>query len=150
MIGVVHAPALGDTYTAIAGSGARLNGTALLVGSESSPKTDMRVSCPTSWAKALRDAGIDFDFQPKIPSLALRIVLVASGVYTAGFAGRDSHDWDLAAADLILQEAGGVLADLDGLPLRYNKVEPKHGTLTATPRALQPSFREALARTRFG
>ena len=152
---VVHAPALAETYTAIAGGGAWLNGQPLHVTDRDGPDADapareVQITCPDNLTKAMRAAGLDYDFKPKIASLALRVVMVASGVYDAGFTTRDSHDWDLAAADLVLQEAGGLLADLDGAPLVYNKKEPSHGCLTATPRRLQPRYREALARTRFG
>ena len=150
VMAVVHAPALRETYTAIAGGGASLNGVKLEVQPQPRTRTDMQVTCPNNVAKAMRDAGIEFDFQPKIASLALRVVMVASGVYSAGFTARDSHDWDLAAADLVLQEAGGLLADLNGAPLIYNKPDPSHGVLTATSLGLRSSFRDALARTPFG
>ena len=32
-----------------------------------------------------------------------------------------SHDWDLAAADLLVHEAGGVMTDFAGKPLSYNR-----------------------------
>ena len=148
VIGVVHAPALGETYSAFAGGGATLNGRPLRVPSDR--RADLPVTCPNNLADALRRTGAHYDFRPKIASLALRVVMVASGVYAGGFTTRDSHDWDLAAADIILQEAGGLLADRDGVPLAYNKAEPSHGALTATPVAMQASFREALARTPYG
>lgn len=149
-MGVVHAPALEQTYTAFVGGGAWLNGAPLRVDQDGRPRGTMQVTCPNNLAQALREKGLEFDFKPKIASLALRVVMVASGVYDAGFTARDSHDWDLAAADLVLQEAGGLLADRNGAPLVYNKADPSHGTLTATARALQPEFREALARTPYG
>ncbi len=148
--GVVHAPALGETYAAFAGGGATLNGAPLAMAPALGTHPDMRVTCPNNMAAALREAGVAFEFVPRIASLALRVVLVASGHYAAGFTGRDAHDWDLAAADLVLEEAGGLLADHDGTPLTYNKADPTHGALTATARALQPAFRAALARTPFG
>jgi NADH-quinone oxidoreductase subunit B len=43
-----------------------------------------------------------------IPSLAYRLAMVAEGSLDASFVKPNSHDWDLAAADLILGEAGGV------------------------------------------
>ncbi|MFX4404394.1 inositol monophosphatase family protein, partial [Acinetobacter baumannii] len=46
---------------------------------------------------------------PKIHSLALRFAKVAAGEIDAGFAGGRSHDWDLAAADLLVHEAGASL-----------------------------------------
>ena len=150
IVAVLEAPALGETYTATDGGGAFLNGRPLHVPDKDAPARDMQITCPDNLSKAMRAAGIEYDFKPKIASLALRVAMVASGVYDAGFTTRDSHDWDLAAADLVLQEAGGLLADLDGAPLIYNKREPSHGALTATPRRLQPRYREALARTKFG
>ena len=148
--GVVHAPALGETYAAAAGHGATLNGRPLPIRNEAKVRPDMRITCPKVLAGALADAGIDLAFQPKIASLALRIAKVASGVYDAGFTTRNSHDWDLAAADMVLTEAGGILADLSGAPVRYNRPEPVHGVLTAAPRALRAELREALGRTRYG
>ena len=51
---------------------------------------------------------------PRIGSLALRLARVAHGAVDIAFAGGNSHDWDLAAADLLVHEAGGLLTDLDG------------------------------------
>ena len=149
VLSVVHAPALGHTYTAAAGAGAWLNGAPLHVDAAPAPHSDMAVTCPGNLSTALRAVGVEFDYRPKIASLALRIVMVASGVYSAGFTARDCHDWDIAAADLVLQEAGGLLAGLDGRPLLYNQREPVHGVLTASPSAMQPELRDALARTPF-
>ena len=68
---------------------------------------------------------------PKIFSLALRLVRVAQGQLEAALAGPNSHDWDLAAADLLVHEAGGMLTSLDGKPLIYNKPNPVHDVLVA-------------------
>ena len=150
IMGIVHAPALAETYCAMAGHGATLNGVSLVVSPDIALRPEMRITCPGNLARALGAAGISLAFQPKIASLALRVVKVAAGTYDAGFATSNSHDWDLAAADLVLTEAGGILAGLDGDPLVYNKPRPVHGVLTATPRALQPAFLGAIALTPFG
>ena len=42
---------------------------------------------------------------------AYRIAMVAHGRLDASFVKPNSHDWDPAAADLILEEAGGRLPD---------------------------------------
>ena len=47
------------------------------------------------------------------------------------FASNGSHDWDLAAADLLVHEAGGVLTDLSGRPLSFNRAHLTHGALVA-------------------
>jgi len=145
---VVHAPANSETFTAHAGRGALLNGISLSIPHCDELRPDLRVSAPASAVQDIRNAGVDFDFRPKIPSLALRIAGVASGAYDCCLATRNSNDWDLAAADLVLQEAGGLLAGADGLSLIYNRIETRHGILTATARALQPKFLEAVERAK--
>lgn len=64
-------------------------------------------------------------------SIALRLAWVAEGIRHAAFTLRPKNDWDLAAAGLILQEAGGRLTNHEGQPLVYNKPEPVHQTLLA-------------------
>src|SRR6185295_15003351 len=69
--------------------------------------------------------------QPKIHSLALRFARVAQGELDAAIASDGSHDWDLAAADLLVHEAGGALTDFAGRPLTYNGPEATYGALIA-------------------
>ncbi len=133
LIGVVHAPALGETYVAVRGAGARLNDNAIEVSKLVALGATARVAAPVLLAERLREAGLQFALQPKIPSLALRIANVASGALDAGFASENAHDWDIAAADLILHEAGGRLASLDGCAIVYNRGDTRHGLLTAAP-----------------
>ncbi|MFZ0507694.1 MAG: 3'(2'),5'-bisphosphate nucleotidase CysQ [Methylocella sp.] len=133
LIGVVHAPALGETYVAVRGAGARLNDKAIEVSKLAALGAGARVAAPAFLAERLREAGLQFALQPKIPSLALRIANVASGALDAGFASENARDWDIAAADLILHEAGGRLASLDGCAIVYNRGDTRHGLLTAAP-----------------
>ncbi len=132
-LGIVHAPALGETYIAVKGAGARLNDKAIRVSALAAIRAGAKITAPKFLAERLRQAGLDFDLQPRIPSLALRIVNVASGVLDAGFASQNARDWDIAAADLILGEAGGRLATLDGSEIVYNRPDTYHGPLTAAP-----------------
>src|SRR5262249_19133563 len=53
------------------------------------------------------------------------------GVLDVAFAGDNSHDWDLAAADLLVHEAGGALTTTAGKALTYNSSELVHGALLA-------------------
>jgi myo-inositol-1(or 4)-monophosphatase len=71
---------------------------------------------------------------PRVHSLALRLARVAHNELDAAVAGGNGHDWDLAAADLLVHEAGGMLTALDGRMLVYNKPEPIHGVLIAAGR----------------
>jgi myo-inositol-1(or 4)-monophosphatase len=71
---------------------------------------------------------------PRIHSLALRLARVAQSEIDAAVAGGSGHDWDLAAADLLVHEAGGMLTALDGSALVYNRPAPVHGILVAAGR----------------
>jgi len=72
---------------------------------------------------------------PRIHSLALRLSRVAQGAIDAAFAANNAHDWDLAAADLLVHEAGGALTDIDGEQLAYNCPQPVHALLVAASRS---------------
>lgn len=148
VVGIVHAPALGETYLAVAGQGARLNDKPIAVSSRTHMDKDARIAAPLPLAEQLRQAGLPFTLEPKIPSLAVRIAKVASGILDAGFATENANDWDIAAADLVLHEAGGRLASLEGLPLLYNRPETRHGLLTAAPERIHAEVNAAARRAR--
>jgi myo-inositol-1(or 4)-monophosphatase len=131
VIGIVHAPALGESYVAVKNAGARLNGRKIRVSGRTRLDAAARVASPFAIAQELRDAGIEFGLLPKIPSLALRIAKVAAGALDAALVSANSYDWDIAAADIILQEAGGRLQSLDGAQNQYNRVGTRHGELAA-------------------
>jgi myo-inositol-1(or 4)-monophosphatase len=66
--------------------------------------------------------------------MAYRIALVACGDWHGALALSGKSDWDLAAADLIALEAGGLITDLDGAKLRYNEAETcKQGVVCGAP-----------------
>jgi myo-inositol-1(or 4)-monophosphatase len=85
--------------------------------------------------RGLSELGLNVILEPRVPSLALRIARVAQGRYDAAFASSNSHDWDLAAADLLVHEAGGAVTTLAGQRLIYNTHEPVHGAVIAAGRA---------------
>lgn len=150
LIGIVHAPALGETYVAIKGEGARLNGRTIAVSKLDAMGAGAKVAAPVFLAERLHQVGLQFDLQPKIPSLAMRIANVASGALDAGFASANSHDWDIAAADLILHEAGGRLASLDGCAIVYNLRDTRHGLLTAAPAQIHAEVNAAARQAMIG
>jgi myo-inositol-1(or 4)-monophosphatase len=92
-------------------------------------------------------AGIAIEAVPKIHSLALRIARVATGELDAALATAASCDWDLAAADLLVHEAGAVLTTFDGHTLVYNRSEIRHGELVAAGQELHAPLLAALKGT---
>jgi myo-inositol-1(or 4)-monophosphatase len=141
VLGVVHAPALGLTYTARVGKGAHRNGE-IIRASALSSLVGARIAGPKPMLDALAHQA-EIAPQPKVPSLALRLARIADGQIDGGLISPDARDWDLAAADLILREAGGRMTDLDGRDLRYNRAHPVHASLAAAGLDLHGPLRTA-------
>ncbi|MGD9846426.1 MAG: 3'(2'),5'-bisphosphate nucleotidase CysQ [Variibacter sp.] len=127
----LFAPAEDNLFLATAGGGATLNGRRLRAKGES--LEGARTAGPKPRLDALAAFGITP--LPKVHSLALRIARVAQGTVDVGIAGPNSHDWDLAAADLIVHESGGRLTAFDGAAPTYNRPNPMHGALVAASNA---------------
>lgn len=136
-LGVIHAPALEWTFTAAAGGGAWLNGAAIRVSARAALQ-GARLVAPRGLAEQFARSNYRFDMQARAPSLALRLADIAAGRQDLAIASADSRDWDIAAADVILTEAGGVLSELEGVPLRYNRAALRRDMLVAAPRAIFP------------
>jgi 3'(2'), 5'-bisphosphate nucleotidase len=149
VLGVVHAPALNVTYAAARGLGAtkrqgrqpaepihvadyraaddRMGGLKAVVS---------RSHAGSETEAMLRQLGSTFG---SIESLSigssLKLCLVADG--TAHLYPRlgPTMEWDIAAAQCVVEEAGGSVTDLEGRPLRYNKpsLESPHFLVRGEP-----------------
>jgi myo-inositol-1(or 4)-monophosphatase len=85
-------------------------------------------------ADALPRVDSDLVLVEKPNSIALRIAMVAAGEADLVASIRWGHEWDIAAAALIAQEAGATVTDARGAPLRYNSTEGGAlGVLAAAP-----------------
>ncbi len=143
VLGIVHGPALDTLYEARAGGGALANGVPIGVSAQGL-LAQAGVSGPQPMIDAAMRRVGGMTALPKIPSLALRLARVAAGDVDVALVSRNARDWDLAAADLILREAGGVITDLQGRDPRYNATEPVHSELVAASSVLHPQLIEAM------
>ncbi len=122
-------PALDCAYTAYLGGGSKKDGRSLTIDGGSAIS---RVAGPRRWlSDAAQLTGLTLEIVPFIPSLAYRIAMVADGSLDAALAKGGAYDWDIAAADLIVSEAGGRVSDDNGEKIRYNEDHPQHGLLVA-------------------
>jgi myo-inositol-1(or 4)-monophosphatase len=142
--GVLVAPALGETFTAALDGVALKNGFPISV---RDPSDAVAIAAP---AEAFRRLQPDYLARARrvehIPSLAYRLAMIADGRIDATLVYPHSHDWDLAAAELILERAGGRLSSLDGHVLGYNRTAVSHPALCAAHEtALQGLTRAAQA-----
>lgn len=144
VLGVVHAPALDTLYEASLGAGARRNGQPVHVSNRASIE-GARVAGPKALLDSLERASSQgFERLPRVPSLALRIARVAEGSIDLTLVSTNACDWDIAASDVILAEAGGRLSSLAGALPAYNRADPVHGELLAASGGLHRRAAEVM------
>jgi 3'(2'), 5'-bisphosphate nucleotidase len=135
ILGVVYGPAIDVLYFAARGAGAwkasgevvsqikaarAVNGSVRMVVSRSHRSSEDKPS---------RSPGIMENWEVIAMGSSLKFCLIAEGSADVYTRTGPTMEWDTAAAHLILQEAGGMVTDLDGNSLHYNK-----------PVLLNPSF----------
>jgi myo-inositol-1(or 4)-monophosphatase len=139
--GVVFNPAAEENFTAERGQGALLNGAPIHVGR----RTEI-AGCRLLGNKQLF-AGWPPIHVENFSSIAYRVALVAAGRFDAMISLTTKRDWDMAAADIILCEAGGELVGADGHPLTYNGALALQGaTIGAGPDLIGPLLAELAAK----
>jgi len=133
VLAAVFAPASDEFFFAARGQGAVRN--QVPVFATSGDELDFsRVAGPKPLVERLSRSADEIILHPRIGSLALRLCRVAQGKLDAAFAGGQSRDWDLAAANLIVREANGNMTALSGDAILYNRREVAHGVLVAAGR----------------
>jgi myo-inositol-1(or 4)-monophosphatase len=133
VLAAVFAPASDEFFFAGRGQGATRNG--MSVRATAGTALDFaRVAGPKPLVERLNRSSGEISLHPRIGSLALRLCRVAQGNLDAAFAGGNSRDWDLAAANLIVQEADGRMTALSGDAILYNRREVAHGVVVAAGR----------------
>jgi myo-inositol-1(or 4)-monophosphatase len=134
MLAALYAPVSDEMFLAARGQGATRNG-GRMTASGGATLAGAKLAGPKRMLDRLGQLNPHILTQPKVFSLALRLTRVADGELDAAFAGAGSHAWDLAAADLLVHEAGGVMTDFAGRTLRYNRPHAVLGALIAAGRA---------------
>lgn len=133
LLAAVFAPVSGEFFFAARGDGASLNGAP--IHATSGITLDFpRIAGPKPIVERLGMPPDGIAIHPRIGSLALRLCRIGDGKLDVAFAGGQSRDWDLAAADLIVHEAGGRMTMLSGESIGYNRPEVTHGVLVAAGR----------------
>jgi myo-inositol-1(or 4)-monophosphatase len=130
VLGVIYAPIHDHLYEAGLGAGAWCNGRRLQV-SQDEHLTNARVAGPKPLVERFERRIGPIERLPKVPSLALRLARVAEGSIDVGLVSSNAQDWDIAAADLILHEAGALLTDFAGIPPAYNRPDTRHSEMVA-------------------
>jgi myo-inositol-1(or 4)-monophosphatase len=141
LVGVIHDPLGDETFTAVRGRGAFLNGSRIELGG-CSDLTRALIGTGFSYDAAAREVQAErvARLLPRVRdvrragSAALDLAALACGRLD-GFYEAPMERWDRSAGVLLIEEAGGVISDLPG-PLGLSP-----GVIAANP-ALHPAFAE--------
>ncbi len=143
--GVVYLPRRDLLYSAAAGHGAHVNGTPICPGDRSGLHgADILATRPTMEPCHWRDGVAPVFQRAHRPSLAYRMALVAEGRFDGMLTLRPCWEWDIAAGDLILREAGALCSDRTGAALRFNNPHPTQNGMIAAGSTIHAEILTAL------
>jgi 3'(2'), 5'-bisphosphate nucleotidase/myo-inositol-1(or 4)-monophosphatase len=133
----IYAPASDEYFSAISNHGAYCNGRCLSVAGASKKAKSLidNYPQPRGIAQALKQA-LQIDQYVESGSIALKICRVADRSADLFVKDMSPRDWDVAAPMLLLEEAGGVLMDINGAALVLGGLDRSHQGLIAAANPL--------------
>lgn len=158
VVGVILNPALGELYWAVAGGGAYMAVVPVAAGEDGAAGTDrvperavrLAVTSRTTAEElilfASRSEIAAGEFGPwgagggapgrwrvePVGSTAYKLARVAAGAGELFVSRGPKSEWDICAGALIVAEAGGLVTDLRGEEVRYNRPDPRvYGVLAS-------------------
>jgi myo-inositol-1(or 4)-monophosphatase len=148
VVGVVHAPMLGDVYAARQGGGAFCNGDPVRV----SDRVPESAICATGFPfRAKRErlpeyfpvferALLTFEDLRRAGAASMDLAWTAAGVFD-GYFEQNLGTWDVAAGALLVREAGGVVTDWQG----DDRAWLQSGDIVAAPPAVHERILDVIA-----
>jgi myo-inositol-1(or 4)-monophosphatase len=143
LLGVVYNPATGAMYHALRGGGAFRDGRRIAVTAD--PSARVLLASRSEMGRGEFDGlGGGWTLHP-LGSTAYKMARVADGSGTAYLSRGPKSEWDVAAAALIVEEAGGRVTDLSGAPFRLNRPSPFLRGVVAAPAAVHRDLMQQVA-----
>jgi len=124
VLGVVYTPVLGDVFWAIKDQGAYKNGSKIEVNNFTMNDSDLKVVASRSHLNEDTESFINGLNNPVTVSKgsSLKLLMVAEGEADLYPRYAPTMEWDTAAAQIIVEEAGGTVTIKDKeIPVQYNK-----------------------------
>ena len=139
-------PATDEMFEALAGGGARLNGAPLQVTDPATIAGARLISSRSEegrdeWRNELSGMAIT-----AISSMAYKLALVAAGRFDACVTLWPKSEWDIAAAALIVDEAGGRMTDARGEGFTFNSRDVELPDIVAAGPGLHALLIDRLAK----
>ena len=139
IFGIVYNPSTNENFYAIKNKGAFCNEKKITVG-ETNELESATIAISSSESDKLEKKKLQIKDIEKIGSIAYKIALVAKGKIDATLSFTRKSDWDIAAASLILQEAGGKISLINGDEISYNTQNLKIPSLISANKIIHKKF----------
>ena len=121
ILGVLYNPVTTETFTAVKGQGAMLDGEKIKCSEKEKPDEMVIFNSRSETRSGLWDPFQDtFKELKAIGSVAYKLGLTAAGRADIFASLRPKNEWDICAGNCIINEAGGKLVDLYGNARQYN------------------------------
>lgn len=131
VIGIVYNPSCEEFYHAVTQQGAYLNDKLIKVNDPVVLDHSRLIASSELFRHGIWDRPWPAVRTHWVNSIAYRLALVASGRFDGTISLSKKHDWDLAAADLLVQEAGGKTTTHTGDSFHYNRPIPMQRSVLA-------------------
>jgi len=139
IFGIVYNPSTNENFYAIKKKGAFCNEKKITVG-ETNDLERATIAISSSESDKLEKKKLQIKDVEKIGSIAYKIALVAKGKIDATLSFTRKSDWDIAAASLILEEAGGKISLINGDQISYNTKDLKIPSLISANKIIHKKF----------
>ena len=144
-MGCLYNPVKDEFFEAVRGAGAKLNGHPFQIEGQKDIEGATIISAPGRFKSHFWPTPWPEIESFIVNSVAYRMALVASNRADAMLTLSGKSDWDLAAADLLVREAGGIVSDHKGGQFTFNRENTRHPSVLVA----NPSLHEKmLARTK--
>ena len=135
ILGIIYNPRTKELFHAEKNKGAYCNRKKIFV-NKKKELGEATLAISKSESKIFEKKNIKKKKLLKIGSIAYKIALVAKGTIDAAVSLTKKNDWDVAAADLILREAGGITSELKGNEIVYNSLDLKISSIISSNKVL--------------
>lgn len=145
VLGVLFNPATQELFYACRSGGAWLNGKPITCSGPCDPESARLIARPEGLKRAIQAQLPGAVAMDRVPSsIAYRVGLVAAGQWDGVISSGPKADWDLAAAIVILEEAGGIATGLAGERLEFGRQGAAHNGLAGAGETLHPLLMDSL------
>jgi myo-inositol-1(or 4)-monophosphatase len=146
VLGVTYNPIKRELFWAARGAGCYLDDSPVHVTAAAGLSGSVVLASRSETARGEWSAYKDKIVANPIGSVAYKLALVAAGKADGTFTATPKSEWDVASGAALLAEAGGVMTDIHGHPIHFNRKHVKLDGFVAAGPALHAALSKLLSR----